>query len=121
VTRASAASRHSINAISSKGLFKKPTAPAANTRARIRDLAISFMDKAQKDGKPFFVWLNPTRMHIVTHLSPRGSLGLCAIAGGVMGEGENLFAGIYAKKPGYRCTEQFATAKATHIVISRSE
>jgi RNA polymerase sigma-70 factor, ECF subfamily len=28
--------------------------------------------KAQKDGKPFFVWLNPTRMHIVTtHLSPK--------------------------------------------------
>ena len=37
----------------------------------IRDLAIKFMDKAQKDGKPFFVWLNPTRMHIVTHLSPK--------------------------------------------------
>jgi arylsulfatase A-like enzyme len=36
----------------------------------IRDLAIKFMDKAQKDSKPFFVWLNPTRMHIVTHLSP---------------------------------------------------
>ena len=37
----------------------------------IRDLAINFMDKAKKDGKPFFVWLNPTRMHIVTHLSPK--------------------------------------------------
>src|SRR5471032_1379847 len=37
----------------------------------IRDLAISFMDKAKKDDKPFFVWLNPTRMHIVTHLSPK--------------------------------------------------
>src|SRR5437870_4967137 len=37
----------------------------------IRDLAIAFMDKAKKDGKPFFVWLNPTRMHIVTHLSPK--------------------------------------------------
>jgi arylsulfatase len=37
----------------------------------IRDLAIGFMDKAKKDGKPFFVWLNPTRMHIVTHLSPK--------------------------------------------------
>ena len=37
----------------------------------IRDFAISFMDKAKKDGKPFFVWLNPTRMHIVTHLSPK--------------------------------------------------
>ena len=37
----------------------------------IRNLAINFMDKAKKDGKPFFVWLNPTRMHIVTHLSPK--------------------------------------------------
>jgi arylsulfatase A-like enzyme len=37
----------------------------------IRDLAINFMDKAKKDNKPFFVWLNPTRMHIVTHLSPK--------------------------------------------------
>jgi arylsulfatase len=37
----------------------------------IRDFAISFMDKARKDNKPFFVWLNPTRMHIVTHLSPK--------------------------------------------------
>jgi arylsulfatase len=37
----------------------------------IRDFAIDFMDRAQKSGKPFFVWLNPTRMHIVTHLSPK--------------------------------------------------
>jgi arylsulfatase len=37
----------------------------------IRDHAFDFMDKAQKDGKPFFVWLNPTRMHVVTHLAPK--------------------------------------------------
>jgi arylsulfatase A-like enzyme len=37
----------------------------------IRDLAVNFIDKSKKDGKPFFVWLNPTRMHIVTHLSPK--------------------------------------------------
>src|SRR5271157_121892 len=37
----------------------------------IRDLALNFMDKAKKANKPFFVWLNPTRMHIVTHLSPK--------------------------------------------------
>jgi arylsulfatase A-like enzyme len=37
----------------------------------IRDLSFQFMDKAKADGKPFFVWLNPTRMHIVTHLSPK--------------------------------------------------
>src|SRR5579885_3276837 len=32
---------------------------------------ISFMDKAKKEGKPFFVWLNPTRMHVITHLSEK--------------------------------------------------
>jgi arylsulfatase A-like enzyme len=37
----------------------------------IRDLAIKFMDKAKSDGKPFFCWINPTRMHVVTHLSPK--------------------------------------------------
>ncbi len=33
--------------------------------------ALKFIDKARKDNKPFFVWLNPTRMHIVTHLSEK--------------------------------------------------
>jgi arylsulfatase len=30
-----------------------------------------FMDKAKKDGKPFFVWHNTTRMHVFTYLSPK--------------------------------------------------
>ena len=37
----------------------------------IRDLAFKFLDKAKADDKPFFLWLNPTRMHIVTHLSEK--------------------------------------------------
>src|ERR1700732_1188826 len=37
----------------------------------IRDLSLSFLEKTQKDDKPFFCWLNPTRMHIVTHLSDK--------------------------------------------------
>ncbi len=37
----------------------------------IRDKAMAFIDKAKADGKPFFLWLNPTRMHVVTHLSPK--------------------------------------------------
>ena len=37
----------------------------------IRDHAFDFMDKAHKEGKPFFVWLNPTRMHVITHLAPK--------------------------------------------------
>ena len=37
----------------------------------IFDNTMKFIDKAKKDGKPFFVWLNPTRMHVVTHLSDK--------------------------------------------------
>jgi arylsulfatase len=37
----------------------------------IRDKTIAFIDKAKADGKPFFVWYNPTRMHVVTHLSEK--------------------------------------------------
>jgi len=33
--------------------------------------ALKFTDKAKADGKPFFLWLNPTRMHVVTHLSDK--------------------------------------------------
>src|SRR5207244_2230183 len=31
----------------------------------------AFIDKAKRENKPFFVWLNPTRMHVVTHLSEK--------------------------------------------------
>ncbi len=37
----------------------------------ILELSFKFLDKAKSDGKPFFLWLNPTRMHIVTHLSEK--------------------------------------------------
>jgi arylsulfatase len=30
-----------------------------------------FMDKAKRDGKPFFIWHNPTRMHVWTFLAPK--------------------------------------------------
>ena len=37
-----------------------------------------FIDGAVRDKKPFFVWFNPTRMHIWTHLKPssQGKTGL---------------------------------------------
>ncbi len=35
-----------------------------------RDAALEFMQKAVDDEKPFFVWLNSTRMHVWTRLSP---------------------------------------------------
>ena len=48
--------------------------------------ALGFMDKAVKDGKPFFVWWNSTRMHIFTHLKPAsdGKTGLGIYADGMV-------------------------------------
>ena len=37
----------------------------------ILDAALKFVDNAHKSGKPFFLWLNPTRMHVVTHLAAK--------------------------------------------------
>jgi len=37
----------------------------------ILGLALRFVETAKKNGKPFFLWLNPTRMHVVTHLSDK--------------------------------------------------
>ena len=37
----------------------------------ILDYALKFVSKATSEGKPFFLWLNPTRMHVVTHLSDK--------------------------------------------------
>ncbi len=33
--------------------------------------AFKFIDGAKASSKPFFCWLNPTRMHVVTHLSEK--------------------------------------------------
>jgi arylsulfatase len=37
----------------------------------ILEHTLNFIDNAHAAGKPFFVWLNPTRMHVITHLSPK--------------------------------------------------
>ncbi len=37
----------------------------------ILDTTLKFIDKARSDKKPFFAWLNPTRMHVTTHLSEK--------------------------------------------------
>jgi arylsulfatase len=37
----------------------------------ITQSTIDFMDKAKKQSKPFFVWMNPARAHVLTHLSPK--------------------------------------------------
>jgi arylsulfatase A-like enzyme len=42
------------------------------------DGAMAFMEKQVKAGKPFFTWMNFTRMHIFTHVRPeyRGKSGM---------------------------------------------
>ncbi|MFO1208161.1 MAG: arylsulfatase [Amaricoccus sp.] len=37
---------------------------------KLVEMSNGFMDKAKKDGKPFFIWHNTTRMHVWTFLSP---------------------------------------------------
>ena len=32
--------------------------------------SVDFMKRSKKSDKPFFVWLNPSRMHMFTHLRP---------------------------------------------------
>ena len=35
------------------------------------DASTGFMDKAKRDGKPFFIWHNTTRMHVFTYIAPK--------------------------------------------------
>jgi len=60
--------------------------------------ALSFMDKAHEDGKPFFVWWNSTRMHIFTHLKPAsvGKTGLGVYADGMV-EHDGMVGQLLAK------------------------
>lgn len=34
-------------------------------------LSEGFMDKAKEAGKPFFIWHNTARMHVLTYLPPK--------------------------------------------------
>jgi arylsulfatase len=53
------------------------------------DAAIDFMQRQVKANKPFFVWMNTTRMHIFTHVRPE-YLGRSGMPG-------NFYAGWYAR------------------------
>ena len=55
----------------------------------ILGFATNFMDKAKQANRPFFVWLNPTRMHVYTHLSPKYQAMMTPRTGGTL------------KKPGW--------------------
>jgi arylsulfatase len=68
----------------------------------ILDYTLKFIDKSEKDGKPFFVWLNPTRAHVISHLSPKYAGKLTGENGwyleeGVMSQLDDVVGGVMAK------------------------
>jgi len=62
------------------------------------DGAMKFIDKATKEGKPFFCWFNSTRMHIFTHLKAAsvGKTGLGVEADGMV-EHDGMVGQLLAK------------------------
>jgi len=56
------------------------------------DRSLEFIDRAVKDGKPFFVWANTTRMHVWTRLEPKwqGKSGYGLYADGMMEHDEDV-------------------------------
>ncbi len=68
----------------------------------ILDYSLKFIDKAKAAGKPFFMWVNPTRAHIISHLSPKYRDRLTPENGwyleeGVMSQLDDVVGGVMAK------------------------
>jgi len=83
----------------------------------ILEHAVNFMEKAKKEEKPFFVWLNPTRMHVFTHLSPkyekmRTSENGWTIQEAGMAQFDDVIGGVMKK------LEEMGIADNTIIVVS---
>ncbi len=60
--------------------------------------SLNFIDRANNDKKPFFVWFNPSRMHIWTHLKPESQ--------GVTGLGASSRRHGRARRPGRPASEE---------------
>ena len=68
----------------------------------ILDYSMKFIDKAKADGKPFFLWMNPTRAHVISHLSPKYQAKLTPENGwyleeGVMSQLDDVVGGLMDK------------------------
>jgi arylsulfatase A-like enzyme len=68
----------------------------------ILDYTVKFIDKAKTAGKPFFIWLNPTRAHVFSHLSPKYQAKLTGdsqwyLEEGVMAQLDDVVGGLMAK------------------------
>jgi arylsulfatase A-like enzyme len=53
------------------GMDLKAKFSMENVDDEIQRRSMDFMERSVKAGKPFFLWDNPTRMHVWTHLSPK--------------------------------------------------
>jgi arylsulfatase len=68
----------------------------------ILDYSVQFIDKAEQAGKPFFLWVNPTRAHVISHLSPKYAAKLTGenqwyLEEGVMSQLDDVVGGLMAK------------------------
>jgi arylsulfatase len=68
----------------------------------ILDHTLRFIDQTEQAKKPFFVWLNPTRAHVISHLSPKYQKKLTPENGwyleeGVMSQFDDVVGGVLAK------------------------
>jgi arylsulfatase len=68
----------------------------------ILDHTVKIIDKAKADGKPFFIWMNPTRAHVISHLSPKYQAKLTPENGwyleeAVMSQLDDVVGGVLAK------------------------
>ncbi len=81
----------------------KDTGPLTRKRMETADdefvgRALQFIDKSAKQGKPFFTWVNTSRMHVWTRLSPRweGKSGYGLYADGMLEHDHDV--GLLLKK-----------------------
>ncbi|HTR16019.1 MAG TPA: arylsulfatase [Acetobacteraceae bacterium] len=68
----------------------------------ILNYSVKFIDKAESDHKPFFLWVNPTRAHVISHLSPKYQAKLNPENGwyleeGVMSQLDDVVGGLLKK------------------------
>ena len=68
----------------------------------ILDKSKEFIDKAEKENKPFFMWVNPTRAHVISHLSPKYAARLTGknqwyLEEGVMSQLDDVVGGLMDK------------------------
>ena len=83
--------------------------------------AIAFIERAHKAGKPFFVWLSATRMHVWTHLKDEstGVTGIGLYPDGMV-EHDKTIGTVLAKLEELKCGGALGTAPTRPLLDGRS-